>query len=251
MLFLGRIGAMSQQQQDTTSMTVPRTMSARPVGWATFGFVVVFAAMFGGLVILALARQWSGTTVGNALVVVLCLHGIGCTWVIIQVMHRHQIPWREVGVVRPTRTLWHLVWQVPVGLLTLGISNLMFVSLFLGSDATVPDRTNDFLAALPPLFAAIGLVGAGILTPIWEELFFRGMLLRLFQLTIGVRWAVVGSSVIFAFVHLNPLFFFYLFCGGLIMALMRRIHGNIWAPMAFHMVMNTMVSLMVIIETTS
>jgi membrane protease YdiL (CAAX protease family) len=45
----------------------------------------------------------------------------------------------------------------------------------------------------------------GLTRGIWEEVFFRGIILVLFMRTFPVRRAILASTFLFAVVHLNPL----------------------------------------------
>lgn len=229
---------MSQQPQET------KTISTAPVGWAALGFFLVTVVVFGGLLSVALIVEWPDETLAGAIAAAIALQAVGCIVVIALFMRTYAIPAAEIGLVPPTRRMWHLAWQVPIILVGLSLINMGFFTLLFGPGASAPEQSKDFLRGLPVLYAVFGVLGVGILTPIWEELYFRGMLLRLFQLTIGVRWAVVASAAIFAVAHVQPLLFLYLFCAGVVMALMRKFYGNIWAPMVLHMVMNTFVVVM-------
>lgn len=80
----------------------------------------------------------------------------------------------------------------------------------------------------------------GIAAPIVEEIFFRGLVLRSLERKYGVRWAIVGSSVIFGAAHFEPLQFPALFVFGLVAALLAtrtgRLGPGIWAHVAFNLV---------------
>jgi membrane protease YdiL (CAAX protease family) len=55
--------------------------------------------------------------------------------------------------------------------------------------------------AIGALDRALVVLGAGLLAPAAEELLFRGILLRVLLRRYGSRWAVYGSSAVFAAVH--------------------------------------------------
>lgn len=65
------------------------------------------------------------------------------------------------------------------------------------------------------LLAVLVIIGA----PIVEEVFYRGLLLRALQRRIGTRGAVVISSVVFAFAHLQPLLIPAFIVFGLVLAI--------------------------------
>lgn len=49
------------------------------------------------------------------------------------------------------------------------------------------------------------VIGIGILAPIAEELFFRGLLYDFFRQKLGVNWAIAISSILFGFAHFDSL----------------------------------------------
>lgn len=70
-----------------------------------------------------------------------------------------------------------------------------------------------------------------------EEFLFRGVIygnLRPF----GKTQAILISSVLFALMHQNIGQFFYTFAGGVAMALMYELTGNIWCSILYHMFNN-------------
>ena len=89
----------------------------------------------------------------------------------------------------------------------------------------------------------LAIVLAAVLTPLWEEVLFRGALLSGFLLRFGPFLAIVLSAAVFASVHLAVLTFPYLFCLGIALALLRRFHRNLWASVVLHAVNNGIVAL--------
>jgi membrane protease YdiL (CAAX protease family) len=91
------------------------------------------------------------------------------------------------------------------------------------------------------LFLLVVVVGA----PIAEELFFRGLLLRAFEKRFDIRWAVVGSSVVFGATHFQFLQFPALTAAGFVFAWLVVRSDNLWAAVVGHMAFNlvTVVSL--------
>ncbi len=86
------------------------------------------------------------------------------------------------------------------------------------------------------LLVLVLVVGA----PVVEELFFRGLLLRAISKRYGDRWGLVGSSVVFALMHLEALQFpalliFGLVLGGLAVRT-RRLGPSILAHALFNAV---------------
>ena len=94
---------------------------------------------------------------------------------------------------------------------------------------TLPAKTVRLL-----LFFLVG----GILSPITEELFFRGFLYG-FLRRWGTLWAVVSSSLVFALVHVAFAESFLVpVAGGLVLAVCYEVEKNLMAPITLHMVGN-------------
>jgi uncharacterized protein len=84
------------------------------------------------------------------------------------------------------------------------------------------------------------LVGVGLIAPVVEELFFRGLVLPTFESRIGAFAALVASSALFAFIHFQVLQFPALMLFGLIAGAMAqrqgRLGGAVWTHIGFNMV---------------
>ncbi|MGN7478349.1 lysostaphin resistance A-like protein [Solibacillus silvestris] len=73
-----------------------------------------------------------------------------------------------------------------------------------------------------------------ILAPIWEELLFRGILLRRFTLKWSPQKSIVVSSVIFGIIHLNPINIVFAFALGCVLGYAYLKTKNIVVPMLLH-----------------
>lgn len=73
----------------------------------------------------------------------------------------------------------------------------------------------------------------GILTPIGEELFFRGVLTTVL-LRYGAIVGVVGSTALFAVLHGEPILMISAVLVGLPAAELRRRTGSVWPGVALH-----------------
>jgi membrane protease YdiL (CAAX protease family) len=71
-----------------------------------------------------------------------------------------------------------------------------------------------------------------------EELFFRGVLLKLFNRTFDFRKAALFSAVFFALAHQQPLTFLPIFFMGLTFAYVKMWTGTLWAPILMHAINN-------------
>jgi membrane protease YdiL (CAAX protease family) len=82
---------------------------------------------------------------------------------------------------------------------------------------------------------ALSVLAVGLLAPAAEELLFRGALFRKWRLSWGARNAALVTSVLFGFMHSQPVTS-SLF--ALSMAVLYTTTRTIWAPVAAHMLNN-------------
>ena len=102
--------------------------------------------------------------------------------------------------------------------------------------------------------AVLALVG-GVLTPLAEEFFFRGLLIAVWRERLGAAGAITLQALVFGFLHLAhvgveifPTFsihpglaggvFVATFLGGLIFGLIRVRSGSIWPAVLAHATVN-------------
>ncbi len=78
-----------------------------------------------------------------------------------------------------------------------------------------------------------------LLIAIGEEFFFRGFLINILSMKFGKVITIILSSLIFVFVHSNPISgFIYLFFCGISYALLFILTGSLIAPMILHFSQN-------------
>lgn len=101
-------------------------------------------------------------------------------------------------------------------------------------------------AVLDPELRPVLILGAVLLAPFSEELFFRGMAYQTLRKSLGVRWGIVASAAFFAVVHVsvegplvgNLVLFVVIFVVGALLAHAFERRGNLIAPMAMHATFN-------------
>lgn len=91
------------------------------------------------------------------------------------------------------------------------------------------------IATLEPWLVVLAVV---ILAPIAEEVFFRGVVFNAWLREGGRRWAYVGSSALFALIHISAVALVPLFVLGLALAWIYQRTGNLLAPIAMHATVN-------------
>lgn len=141
----------------------------------------------------------------------------------------------QLGFVRPTRRLLHLLWQTPVAILASAALGALVLQLTTGSTVRSGKEGDfaEFSAASPAVIAAVLLIGV-VVTPLWEEALFRGAFYLGFQRVLGPVGAVVGSAAVFAGFHVLPALWAFVFPLGLFLGWLRWFHRSLWASVAVH-----------------
>lgn len=139
---------------------------------------------------------------------------------------------------------------VGVGVLLPLLSGMVavFISALLGIDPSEASNTAILVSFrnLPWRVALVALIVVG--APLSEEFFFRGLVLRALQKRFGAAWALVGTTVAFALVHIQaspPAELVVLLASigaiGAVLGVLALRTGRITAPIVAHMVTNGIV----------
>ena len=104
---------------------------------------------------------------------------------------------------------------------------------------TIPEGMND--SAVTGLGIAVETIYACIMAPVTEEIFFRGMLLRVFSKA-NQRFAVFATAFFFGLAHGNLPQFSLAFLLGILLAHITLKHGSIIPSIIVHMFINTFVT---------
>lgn len=97
--------------------------------------------------------------------------------------------------------------------------------------------------AVTKLGFAISVIYTCVIAPVTEELFFRGMLLRVFSKA-NQRFAVFATAVFFGLAHGNLPQFMLAFLLGIFLAHITLKHGSIIPSIVVHIFVNTFVTIM-------
>lgn len=168
--------------------------------WSVLDYVLIWFGGFLGAGVLVAA----GTIFGDDdLILLLGLAGqylgqLGLFWLLRTVRGAPPVGFE----LRPADVLY-----VPLGLvLQIALAVLMLpVSMLLFPEGGPPQELVDLIAQVDSLQVAVGLALAGIiLTPVTEELLYRGVLLRALEQR-GRRFALVVSSLVFSAIHVSGL----------------------------------------------
>jgi membrane protease YdiL (CAAX protease family) len=89
---------------------------------------------------------------------------------------------------------------------------------------------------------------AGLLSPIVEELVFRGLLYPMLKKHIGVFFGCVISSLLFSFIHDNVLSFALLFLFSVYLTYIYERNNNLLIPIASHAFFNVIMLTLMLID---
>jgi uncharacterized protein len=135
----------------------------------------------------------------------------------------------------PVGVFWGLVSQfVIVPLIYLPI--IQFTSLT-WDDVSEPARDLSDRAS-GPVGVALLVLFVGICAPICEEIFYRGLVLRSLERSIGVWPGIVATGVIFGAAHLQPIQFLPLAIFGAVLSWLVIRTGRLGVAIAAHMTFN-------------
>ena len=134
-------------------------------------------------------------------------------------------------------------WRVAVASITLFAANLGFAQLYamatvaLGWDFLAPpDLPADLL--LPGGWVICSVVALVVITPVAEEIFFRGFVLRGLTNSWGFGPALAVSSALFAGLHADPGVIIPVFVTALLLGGLYRYTGSVWPGIAVHAMQN-------------
>ncbi|ROP44867.1 CPBP family intramembrane glutamic endopeptidase [Pseudokineococcus lusitanus] len=220
--------------------------TASPLPWRAsvvlVAAVVGVTALVGGLLVAVLLLTGGGDLVPTLLAVGLPLHSLAVLATVHVVLRRAGTGWVALGFRRPTARLWHLLWQLPV-LLLAALAVQALVLLPLGAAPPADDALADIAGDVGPGLVVALLLTVVVLVPLWEEAVFRGVV----QGGLRRRWplavAVLGSAALFAAAHGVPVLLPYLLTVGLGLAVLREVHGTLWASVLAHAGNNALASL--------
>lgn len=92
------------------------------------------------------------------------------------------------------------------------------------------------------------LIIVPFVSPLFEELIYRGLIFSILEKRLGWRWAVFGSALFFSAFHTSSIisFSFGIFIKGIIYGLLRKWDGSIWTSVAAHSTNNLLASWFII-----
>lgn len=222
----------------------PAAVTAR-MAFRALGFVVVYVLATAGVVLGLNALRLIRVQSSSALIWVLAAITLASVAAVyLHLVRANGLTGTQLGFARPRWRLLHLLWQIPAMIIAGAAVSALVLTRLMGRTPEDAARSQGLSADLPSLstglVALVFVVGA-VVTPLWEEVLFRGALLAGLARRFNPVVAVVLSAAVFAAVHVSPLVLAYVFTLGLGLGWIRWFHGNLWAPVIAHAANNTLV----------
>ncbi|WP_077623299.1 CPBP family intramembrane glutamic endopeptidase [Sediminibacillus massiliensis] len=176
-------------------------------------------------------RLYSGTLTGLVMAIVF---SSGVNWIALK---PHRLGWKAVGVRSFEKSYWKWIFMWLVVLIAASMLALIVMDfLRISAENT---KTASLKENQTWLTVSIGFLSAAVISPIYEEIFYRGFLYKWFRMKWGVSTGIIVSSVIFTIVHIptyNTLPVNFL--SGIVFAWTYEKSGSILPGMVIHGMFN-------------
>lgn len=129
----------------------------------------------------------------------------------------------------------HVLMIIPIAaLIAVGLNNVIQMSPLITMSPSYQEASNAFYGST----LALELLGSACITPLLEELLYRGIIFGRLRKLVGLIPSVLVSSFIFAFMHFNLVQFIYAFLLGIVLALCMERCGHMYGAVAAHITAN-------------
>ena len=214
----------------------------RPAAW--FDIVIYIVGGFGLFLFAGTIAAWYfqelslGLLITSSVLNFLCLGGS----VYVLGIRRKKLSFSSMGLV-PVKDL--MTWAVLGAILALGVNFIRFVvltvmTLAMEDLSSLAMRDELFTGGVDTWYGVLlMLVGVGVLAPISEELFFRGLIYDWLRQKLGVEWGIMISSLIFGLAHYDSILVVVSgFLMGVAMAFAYEKTKSLWISIFMHISTN-------------
>jgi uncharacterized protein len=208
-----------------------------PWGWREFILLMLleFIGVIGGIKLLVQPLYaelfkddlYAGTLTGLTIAIILML---GIYFI---ALRPKRLSWKEVGVKAYSLKDWKLIGLYSAVLLA-GAVIIVVLTSFIGN-SWQNSKTEAMQQNVTFFTVLIAFISAAVISPIYEEIFYRGFLYRWLRTRVGLTGALLLSSFIFTIIHIPtynvmPVNFF----SGILFALAYERTGSIWPSVLIH-----------------
>ncbi len=141
----------------------------------------------------------------------------------------------EKKTLPPGKMALHILMAVVIaGLTGTALNNIISMTPLVGMSEGYRMANEHFYGST----LALELVSSAFVTPVLEELVFRGIIFTRLKSMVPKVLAVILSALIFSIMHFNIVQFVYAMLLGIVLALLMECMGHVAAAMAGHMTVN-------------
>ncbi|MFD2043792.1 CPBP family intramembrane glutamic endopeptidase [Ornithinibacillus salinisoli] len=209
--------------------------------------VIIFVPFFIEYLLLQSLTDWfqndlySGTLIGLIMAIIFT---VGLYFIAIK---PKQLSWKEVGLKRLSKSYFRstIGWIIILFVGTIVLSYIMEWLFNIGTDNS---KTESIQTRLSTFNIMIAFISAAVISPIYEEIFYRGFLYRWIRTKYGLATGMIVSSFIFMIVHIptyNSLP--YTFLSGLVFAWTYEKTQSIYPAIIIHSIFNGMSILLTVL----
>ncbi|MBN1668773.1 MAG: CPBP family intramembrane metalloprotease [Anaerolineales bacterium] len=213
------------EDRNEVEQTVP--WQVRDTIWGTLAALALLLALMVGVAFLPL----NGLNLGLLLGFGELLYLLPVWWFAVR---KYGVSWRALGL----RGFQASEFFIAFGVLLASYTLVIFYGLVL---QLVGVETPDSLGAALDAGVAQGwlVLGAALVAPFVEEIFFRGFLFAGLKRRFHWIWAALISNTLFTLNHLEPLSLFPVFVLGLALTYIYQRSRSIWPGVLMHTLVNS------------
>jgi len=153
-------------------------------------------------------------------------------------LRRLNYRWRDIGFKKTSRK-W-LFATISISIIVIPLSGLITILVVMALGLPLENPQLEFL--IPEDFSWISGFGlfilGGIVIPLAEEVFFRGVLYKWLRERWGVIVGVSVSSLIFGLIHIDIAIAATAFVLGIVLALVYEYSDSLWTAVLIHIINN-------------
>jgi uncharacterized protein len=196
------------------------------------GFIVVDFLLKPALLGMGMDSLEAGTLGG------IFLASIAFATVYVWGIRKYNISWKVIGVFNAQRIYQHkkIIFLYTLSALAVSLIILFVMYTLIGVSPNDRSHAVDEMKVSGILLAMLSSV---IVSPVYEEILYRGFLYPTIRNTFGIKKAILLSSLIFSLVHLPSLDILPVnFINGIVFALLYERTNSIYVPIIAHALFN-------------
>jgi len=170
---------------------------------------------------------YAGTLIGLVMAIVFTLG------VYLIALRPKRLSWKSVGIRFFPKSYWK--WIVVWTVINIALSLIILILMDLFYIEMENSKTDSLESNITWFTFSVGFISAAIISPIYEEIFYRGFLYKWFRLKWGIGKGMLLSSFIFTIVHIPTFNTLPVnFIGGVIYAWTYERSGSIIPGIIIH-----------------